>query len=526
MNPRMHTDEIRLFPGQQPAPDQAAGTDRQSGAPAAPKSSLPSWLLAPRRLACAVALDRLAPCWLMVSLLLATWPQWIWMARRMVDGSDDPLGVLALLALLAVVWVNRRGLRQSPDLSWLLAAMALMGAGAWAQANLPDLAAALLAMLGLVCGLRALLPRRVASAPLLVLAVLALPLMASLQYFVGYPLRVLVAEATLALMQAAHHVQREGTALVVDGQLVLIDAACSGVQLAWMGYFSAACLALVRGLDTRRFLSRLPWVSVWVLGGNIVRSWLLVTLQANGQPLATWLHEGIGLVCLAVVCGGIAWQMRPALTEALPQRTGWMGPAAAWRVPNQLRWRLTLKAACLGIMPVLAVAHAVVLGQHPEARPQPASVEWPRTWQGKPLRPLALGAVEQRFAANFPGQLARLTNGEDLLVWRHVSRPTRMLHPAADCYRALGYQVKDEHLSSAVADTQDHSHAADAASLPATQGLWRCFIADKDGQRLRVCERLEDAQGRVFTDTSAWYWAASLGQSTGPWQALTVAQAL
>ena len=58
------------------------------------------------------------------------------------------------------------------------------------------------------------------------------------------------------------------------------------------------------------------------------------------------------------------------------------------------------------------------------------------------------------------------------------------------------------------------------------QQLWRCFEAVRGAQRLRVCERIVDARGNGFTDTSAWYWAAALGQSQGPWQAITVARPL
>ena len=35
-----------------------------------------------------------------------------------------------------------------------------------------------------------------------------------------------------------------------------------------------------------------------------------------------------------------------------------------------------------------------------------------------------------------------------------------------------------------------------------------------------------DAKGEAFTDASSWFWAAALGQSTGPWRAVTVARAL
>ena len=142
---------------------------------------------------------------------------------------------------------------------------------------------------------------------------------------------------------------------------------------------------------------------------------------------------------------------------------------------------------------------------HSEHTPrEPAAHEWPTEWDGAPLRPLAMSALEQRFAAQFPGHIARFDHGRDVVVLREVQRPTRMLHPAADCYRGLGYRIDDARLER---DAQDR--------------LWRCFIAERGGRRVRVCERIVDAQGVSFTDASAWFWAASLGQSSGPWRAVT-----
>ncbi|WP_295640038.1 hypothetical protein [uncultured Methylibium sp.] len=132
------------------------------------------------------------------------------------------------------------------------------------------------------------------------------------------------------------------------------------------------------------------------------------------------------------------------------------------------------------------------------------SVEWPQVFDGRRLRPLALSAVEQRFAAAFPGAIGRFSDGERLLVLREVRRPTRMLHPAADCYRGLGYAIAGARLER---DGQ--------------QRLWRCFEARRGDKRLRVCERIEDSQGLAWTDTSAWFWDSALGRSAGPWQAVT-----
>ncbi len=175
--------------------------------------------------------------------------------------------------------------------------------------------------------------------------------------------------------------------------------------------------------------------------------------------------------------------------------------------------RVLFKTACAVVLPACALGGAAVMAMQPRGIDLPvttSAIEWPMQWQGQPLRPLALTDVELRFARRFPGAMARMTDGEQVLVLRRVNQPTRMLHPAVDCYQGLGYRIADAQLE------QDEQ-----------QRLWRCFEAvHADGTRLRVCERIEDASGQGWTDTSAWYWAAVLGQSHGPWQAVTTARAL
>jgi hypothetical protein len=174
---------------------------------------------------------------------------------------------------------------------------------------------------------------------------------------------------------------------------------------------------------------------------------------------------------------------------------------------HRLVRRVLPKLACALLLPACLTIAAVRLQAAPEPPAAPPATEFPTRWEGRPLRPLVLSDVEQRFARQFPGSIARLTDERNVIILRTVLRPTRMLHPAADCYRGLGWSVAHEQLQ------QD-----------ANQDLWRCFEAARDGQRLRVCERIVDAQGRGFTDASAWYWAALLEQSRGPWQAFTVAR--
>ncbi len=151
------------------------------------------------------------------------------------------------------------------------------------------------------------------------------------------------------------------------------------------------------------------------------------------------------------------------------------------------------------VWPLLPQVRSDVLEEN--AR-RPAT-EWPRALDGELLRPLAMNDIERRFATRFPGAIGRFASEEATWILRRVDRPTRMLHPAADCYRASGYAIHDERLSRG------------------SGGLQRCFVAARDGVELNVCERIVDADGGTFTDTSAWYWAAALGRSRGPWLSTT-----
>jgi hypothetical protein len=116
---------------------------------------------------------------------------------------------------------------------------------------------------------------------------------------------------------------------------------------------------------------------------------------------------------------------------------------------------------------------------------------------------LPLSALEQKFAANFPGQIARFTDGRTIWVIRHTVKPTRMLHSAIDCYRGLGYQV----IQTRIIEDQQHQR-------------WRCFNA-VNGQSLQVCERIFDAQDKQWTDVSAWYWENLFKQRDNEWWAIT-----
>ncbi len=270
----------------------------------------------PRFVRFALRIDHL-PAWgWLVLQALALLPAWLWMARRLADGSDDPLGLLALAGMGLLVTTHRQRLRATPAFTWLGLALLLTLVSTLARGSAvawPPLFTSLFAVLAFAAALLAFLPRHVAPVPVLGLAVLALPLLSSLQFYAGYPLRVATAEVTRWLLAPAFHVWREGSTLVVDGRQIIVDAPCSGVQMVWLGYFTAFAVALWARQHNRTVLTRLPFVGLLVLAGNILRNSVLVAAEGAGTPLPGWGHEALGLAVLAAVCGAIAALMhRPA----------------------------------------------------------------------------------------------------------------------------------------------------------------------------------------------------------------------
>jgi exosortase/archaeosortase family protein len=258
-----------------------------------------------------------APHWLALHAL-ALWPHGAYLVQRARDGSDDPLGLIALVALAALVASQHSRLRATPQLGWLVgAALLALGAnGAW-WAGAPSLLCALLAALSLGGALLAWWPRERASTPLLGLVVLTLPWLATLQFYLGWPLRVLTAQlSTWSLQLVGFAAARSGVTMVVDGRWVIVDAPCSGVQMAWFAYFTACAAAAIGGQRDRTFLRRAPWVGAIVLTGNVVRNAVLVALESRPHGLASAWHEVIGLAVLAAVCAAV-W--------TLIQRTGARG---------------------------------------------------------------------------------------------------------------------------------------------------------------------------------------------------------
>lgn len=131
---------------------------------------------------------------------------------------------------------------------------------------------------------------------------------------------------------------------------------------------------------------------------------------------------------------------------------------------------------------------------------------WPTQFEGRALTALPLSERERRFGSDFPGRIARFTDGNREVIVRWVTEATRKLHPASDCFEGIGYRVRPLPLRVDEAGAR-----------------WGGFTATRGGEKLRVYERIYSETGS-WTDVSAWYWAAAGQKTAGPWWAVTVAE--
>ncbi len=233
----------------------------------------------------------------------AAWPVLWWGGQRMADGSDEPLGLVALAFLAVAAACGRLRLQGHARPGWLAAALACSVGMALGVGALPMLLCGVAAALGLACTWAAYRAPGAAVSPVLGLLCLALPVIASLQFYAGYPLRLVTAHCSAWLLQAVGvAAEPSGASLAVAGRLVIVDAPCSGVQMAWLAYCAACATALWRGLGDKAFLQRLPLVGLTVLGGNVLRNSVLVARESGVLAWPAWTHEAIGLVALAAAC--------------------------------------------------------------------------------------------------------------------------------------------------------------------------------------------------------------------------------
>ena len=260
------------------------------------------------------------------------------------------------------------------------------------------------------------------------LVALALPVLPSLQFTLGYPMRVVSAALTVGLLQAhGLMVARQGTFLVWRDEMVQFDAPCSGVNMLWAGLLLTLMGCVLLRLGALKVVIAVVLSVALAIAGNVLRASSLFYVESGLVPHAPgWWHDGIGVVAFVLSAAVTLWLL------------------------GRLRDRETLimeHMRSIAVAAVLISAAAAALAPL-AARPGGATSAadgnfpgWPTHHEGRALTEMPLTQRELAFVHDFPGRVGRFSDGRREIIIRWVGAPTRRLHPAADCFRGSGYSV-------------------------------------------------------------------------------------
>jgi len=235
-------------------------------------------------------------------LAAAYWGAWIELAERL--RSTEAVASLALVVLAVAAPAALRLARGERLLAVPLAPASLLlvlYVGACAAA--PPIAGMALAVVALLHGLYHAGQGGRPPPALFGLALLALPVLPTLEFYLAFPLRLASAGLTAGLLQAnGLAVSVEGVALRWGDRLIQFDAPCSGVHMLWAALFLASAVGFLDRFGPERYLAALAIALVLAVAGNALRAASLFYVESGivttGMPAAA--HDAIGLAAFAM----------------------------------------------------------------------------------------------------------------------------------------------------------------------------------------------------------------------------------
>ncbi|MBI2811744.1 MAG: archaeosortase/exosortase family protein [Candidatus Melainabacteria bacterium] len=447
------------------------------------------------------------------------WPVWQWYFDRLTDPSDEPLGIVAVLTLLllgAYKYQQANGnnvanlnFLSASNLRITLAIVAVLLCTYCAVIPVaPPIVSALLALAVCAVLLHRTLPVSLTPGDFALLA-LSLPVVASLNYYLGYPLRILACQmAAVMLNIGGLAVNVQGTEILSNNSIVGIDPPCSGIKMLWVALYLSATCASLRGLRSPQTLKLLAISLPAAIVANALRVSSLFYVESGIVPVSgvwhTLVHSGVGVAIFALSAAAL---VKVAYMLPLESKSSQSQTDKNIGIDSKANKLTTIASGCVVALFVFAAALPLAVNHVSDKISDTSFAGWPTQFEGQDLEPIKLSELTERFAKEFPGKIAVFTTGKSRIVYRWVTRPTLQLHPSANCYKASGYEIK---WLPQYIDGNDKK--------------WTAFQASKGAEKLLVRERIFDQAGHNWTDVSSWYWASVLKQSNSPWWAISKAE--
>lgn len=269
----------------------------------------------------------------------ACWDSWMWYARRLALSPEEAAPLAAAVAVLAgLAWARRQGRRKvsaCPSVALdrvipgnaaaeggattfpLLSTSLLLGGYAASHWLLPPIMQCALAVTTVLWTAYSVVADERPPTALWGLAALALPVLPSLQFTLGFPLRASSAAVTATLLQLQGlAVTRQGTLLTFGGRAVEFDAPCSGVAMLWAAMLTTLLAGALLRLRPLKLALALAAAGVSTIVANVLRTAALFYLETGLLTGPAWWHEAVGLAAFAasaVLSLRIALALAPAV---------------------------------------------------------------------------------------------------------------------------------------------------------------------------------------------------------------------
>lgn len=232
----------------------------------------------------------------------AFWESWRWLMQRTWVTPDEAVTLVVMMLVVAGSAIRGwlvRGRMQPLALPSLAAALALY---AVTLGSVPAIVSAAIAVTTTLAAIFFSGHGRRPPIAFWGLCCLVLPIVPTLQFYLGYPMRVVSAVLTVPLLQLnGLDVSLAGTALVWEGRQIQFDAPCSGVTMAWAGMLLVFSAGTLLAYDWRQLMRAIFLGLRLLLAANVLRAASLFYLETGLLPgTSEGLHQGVGLAAFGL----------------------------------------------------------------------------------------------------------------------------------------------------------------------------------------------------------------------------------
>jgi exosortase/archaeosortase family protein len=258
-----------------------------------------------------VSLDIKSLSWLLPVLLIPVagyWHIWQWYFNRVKSSPEEAIGLLAIFVFM-LFWCVRNISQRHAVFKfsvWPISLLLIIYSFSF-FIPIPSIVKSAVAFLTLFLTIYWASFGTHPPVSFWGLVLISLPVVPSLQFYLGYPARYGSASVTVPLLQLnGFTVSQNATNLMWNNQLIQFDAPCSGVTMLWAGLLVTLFISFVYRFSLFKTGVAVFVACLFVLIGNVLRGSSLFYLETGAIPFEPpWLHEGIGIGAFVFVTIGI-----------------------------------------------------------------------------------------------------------------------------------------------------------------------------------------------------------------------------